>query len=273
MDAAANEPAPADLMRLLVSRGAFTGPAIARLVGIGASRAELPLTSVDDALTIADIVADHGAAYLADSDGRLEIALHIRPRSLEIHVGQLRPGGASQLLLTDREPESGASIGQLATSAVPVARAGGEQLVIELADDRNGAVVAPGVALAGAATVEEPPADFAVAGALDPSGVYVVAVRGEVDISTAAHVKRAAREAVYAGSARIVLDLSDTTFLDSTGLGVIIGLARLVRPDGDVAIVNTDPAIAKTFEITGLGDIFKVCASREQAIAAITGSA
>jgi anti-sigma B factor antagonist len=97
----------------------------------------------------------------------------------------------------------------------------------------------------------------------------VIAVGGEVDIFTAPDVRRAAVAAIDDGVKYIVLDLLQTTFLDSTGLGVIIGLSKRVRPGGgDVIIVNTDEGIARTFEITGLAEIFRIYTTREEALSA-----
>lgn len=99
----------------------------------------------------------------------------------------------------------------------------------------------------------------------------VVSVGGEVDIFTAPDVRRAALTEIDAGVKLIVLDLTGTTFLDSTGLGMIIGLSKRVRPlGGDVLIVNVDQGIARTFEITGLNEIFRICATRAEALDAAT---
>jgi anti-sigma B factor antagonist len=58
-----------------------------------------------------------------------------------------------------------------------------------------------------------------------------------------------------------VVDLTDTTFLDSTALGVLIGAVKRLRSrDGRLTIVNVDDNIAKTFEITGLDQIFPISA-------------
>ena len=101
---------------------------------------------------------------------------------------------------------------------------------------------------------------------------HVVAVRGEIDLFTAPDLKTTLLGAIDAGKSRIVVDLSDTTFLDSTALGVLIGAVKRLRSrEGALAIVNTDENIAKTFEITGLDQIFTISASREEAIAALDG--
>jgi anti-sigma B factor antagonist len=98
----------------------------------------------------------------------------------------------------------------------------------------------------------------------------VIAVAGEVDLFTAPELKAALAEAMDAGRIRLVVDLTDTTFLDSTALGVLIGTVKRLRMrDGRLTLVNTDPNIAKTFDITGLDQIFTICSTREAAVAAL----
>jgi anti-sigma B factor antagonist len=102
------------------------------------------------------------------------------------------------------------------------------------------------------------------------AGGRVIAVRGEIDLFTAPALKEALGEAIEAHVDRIVVDLSETGFLDSTGLGVLIGaLKRLRARDGRLTIVNVDESIAKTFEITSLDQILTICATRDEAIAAL----
>jgi anti-sigma B factor antagonist len=99
---------------------------------------------------------------------------------------------------------------------------------------------------------------------------HVVAVRGEIDLFTAPELKSALADAIEEGRLRIVVDLSETTFLDSTALGVLIGAVKRLRSrEGRLTIVNTDDNIAKTFEITGLDQIFTIRASRDEAVAAL----
>ena len=99
---------------------------------------------------------------------------------------------------------------------------------------------------------------------------HVVAVRGEIDLFTAPELKSALSEAIESGHTRIVVDLTDTTFLDSTALGVLIGAVKRLRSrDGRLTIVNVDDNIAKTFEITGLDQIFTIRGSREEALTAL----
>jgi len=98
----------------------------------------------------------------------------------------------------------------------------------------------------------------------------VIAVRGEVDLFTAPELKKAIGAAVDGGRVRIVVDLSDTTFLDSSGLGVLVGaLQRLRDRGGALSIVNVDAAISRTFSITGLDQILAIRDSREAAVQAL----
>src|SRR5436853_4614811 len=102
---------------------------------------------------------------------------------------------------------------------------------------------------------------------------HVLAVRGEIDLFTAPELKQVLAESIEAGRVRIIVDLTETTFLDSTALGVLIGAVKRLRSrDGALAIVNVDENIAKTFEITGLDQIFTIAATRDEAIAALEPS-
>ena len=99
---------------------------------------------------------------------------------------------------------------------------------------------------------------------------HVVAVRGEIDLFTAPELKQKLTDAIEGGKTRIVVDLTQTTFLDSTALGVLIGAVKRLRTrDGALVIVNVDQNIAKTFEITGLDQIFTIVGERDAAIAAL----
>lgn len=99
---------------------------------------------------------------------------------------------------------------------------------------------------------------------------HVVAVAGEIDLFTAPELKATLAEVVESGRSRIVVDLTETTFLDSTALGVLIGAVKRLRSrNGVLTIVNVDQNIAKTFEITGLDQIFTIRPTRAEAIEAL----
>jgi anti-sigma B factor antagonist len=97
-------------------------------------------------------------------------------------------------------------------------------------------------------------------------GYAVLAVRGEVDVYTAPRLRERLIELVSQGSHQVVVDLEGVDFLDSTGLGVLVGgLKRLRSHDGDMILVCTQPRILKVFEITGLTKVFSIHDSVESA--------
>jgi anti-sigma B factor antagonist len=102
---------------------------------------------------------------------------------------------------------------------------------------------------------------------------YVIALAGEVDLYTAPEFKQQLLEVIGKGAKEVVVDFSDTTFIDSTTLGVLVGgVKRLRTNDGQLSLVCSDRNITKIFEITGLDRVFSIYGSRDEAVAAI-GSA
>ncbi|HEX4364393.1 MAG TPA: STAS domain-containing protein [Solirubrobacteraceae bacterium] len=103
---------------------------------------------------------------------------------------------------------------------------------------------------------------------------HVLAVSGEIDLFTAPELREVLGDCIDAGRTRIVVDLTETTFVDSTALGVLLGgFKRLRAREGTLAIVNVDETITRTFEITGLDQIFTIASSRDDAIAALDAPA
>ena len=99
-------------------------------------------------------------------------------------------------------------------------------------------------------------------------GRYVVIPRGEVDLVTQAQLKEAINELVVGGNVDIIVDLDETTFLDSTGLGALIGARRKTHAFmGSFAIVCTQERMLKLFRITSLDKVFAICDSRAEALA------
>lgn len=114
------------------------------------------------------------------------------------------------------------------------------------------------------------PPEFAITEHPIDAERHVLAVRGEIDLFTAPELKQVLAESIEAARIRIIVDLTETTFLDSTALGVLIGAVKRLRSrHGALAIVNVDDNIAKTFEITGLDQIFTILPTREEAIEAV----
>jgi len=99
---------------------------------------------------------------------------------------------------------------------------------------------------------------------------YVIALAGEVDLYTAPEFKQQLLEVIAQGASNVIVDFSNTTFIYSTTLGVLVGgVKRLRTNDGQLTLVCSDRNITKIFEITGLDRVFSIYSSREDAVAAI----
>ena len=74
-------------------------------------------------------------------------------------------------------------------------------------------------------------------------------------------------ELIANGADEVVVDFTDTTFIDSTTLGVLVsGVKRLREKDGTLSIVCSDRNITKIFEITGLDRVFTIYPTRAEAL-------
>lgn len=88
-------------------------------------------------------------------------------------------------------------------------------------------------------------------------GTAHVAVEGEVDVATAPQLREALTSALTDRVTSMRIDLSGVAFIDSAGLGVLIGVLKRVRElDGTVELVGLQPAPRKVVEITGLDELF-----------------
>lgn len=102
-------------------------------------------------------------------------------------------------------------------------------------------------------------------------GRTIVEVAGEIDVYTAPKLREQLAELVDSGRYHIVVDMSGVEFLDSTGLGVLVGGLKRVRThDGSLHLVCTQERILKIFRITGLTKVFPIHDSVESAVAAGT---
>jgi len=93
---------------------------------------------------------------------------------------------------------------------------------------------------------------------IGPSGdCAVLQVTGEIDVYTAAILRERIRDLAAKGAVHIIADLSRVDFLDSTGLGVLVGgLKRLREHDGSLTPVISATRILRILEITGLTKVF-----------------
>ena len=100
-------------------------------------------------------------------------------------------------------------------------------------------------------------------------GVAVISLGGEVDVYTSPRVKQEVVDLLNNGTHKLVVDLSGVEYLDSTGLGVLVGGLKRVRAhEGSLRLVCNQERILKIFRITGLTKVFPIHTTVEEAVAA-----
>lgn len=98
----------------------------------------------------------------------------------------------------------------------------------------------------------------------------VLDAQGFLDLSTRLKLSTALNDVVTADGRAVVVDLCDVTFLDSTGLGVLMNaLRRLTRQRRSLRIVCPPGNIRRIFELSGLDGTFALDDSREKALASL----
>ena len=99
------------------------------------------------------------------------------------------------------------------------------------------------------------------------AGALVFKLRGSLDIGTSPSVRAALLEAAQQGNHDVIVDLSQLEFLDSTGLGALIGAhRRAMENGGSLRLVVNDGPIARLLNITGLMRAFSAYASVDSAL-------
>ena len=103
----------------------------------------------------------------------------------------------------------------------------------------------------------------------EANGATVLEVCGEVDCYTAPKMREQIVDLVTAGRNHLIIDMEQVEFLDSTGLGVLVGgLKRVRAQDGSLQVVCTQERILKIFRITGLTKVFPIHTSISEALQA-----
>jgi len=99
-------------------------------------------------------------------------------------------------------------------------------------------------------------------------GRTIIEVGGEIDVNTAPRLRDKITELVGAGSYDLVVDMERVDFLDSTGLGVLVGGLKKVRAhNGSMRLICNQERLLKIFRITGLAKVFAIHGSQAEALA------
>ena len=103
----------------------------------------------------------------------------------------------------------------------------------------------------------------------EPPGFTVIEIGGEIDVYTAPKLRERLVGLVESGSYQLIVDMESVEFLDSTGLGVLVGGLKRVRAhEGWIDLVCTQSRILRIFRITGLNKVFSIYDSVAEATAA-----
>jgi anti-sigma B factor antagonist len=99
-------------------------------------------------------------------------------------------------------------------------------------------------------------------------GQTIIEVGGEIDVYTAPKLRDKITELVGNGEYNLVIDMEKVDFLDSTGLGVLVGGLKKVRAhDGSMRLICNQERLLKIFRITGLAKVFVIHGSQADALA------
>jgi anti-sigma B factor antagonist len=98
----------------------------------------------------------------------------------------------------------------------------------------------------------------------------VLSVVGELDVASAREFKEILLDVIATGPDAVIVDLASTTFIDSSGLAVLLtGVKRLRPREGCLVLATANPAIAHSLQIIGLSDVLPIYPTREAALAAL----
>jgi anti-sigma B factor antagonist len=121
--------------------------------------------------------------------------------------------------------------------------------------------------------VPSDPTEFGIIDTDIDATTSVVAVRGELDLTTAPRLKWMLHDLLASGRTKQVVDLTDTTFMDSTALGVLVGVNRSLGEGMRLAIVCSRPNVLKIFELSGMDGVFTIVPTLDEALQFARGQA
>ena len=98
-------------------------------------------------------------------------------------------------------------------------------------------------------------------------GVTVVDVEGQLIVGNRQELKQKVLEELEGGERKFVIDFSETGYIDSSGLGVLVSLSKKIREQGgELRLAGLNEDLRTLFELTKLDTLFKIEESREEAL-------
>jgi anti-anti-sigma factor len=105
----------------------------------------------------------------------------------------------------------------------------------------------------------------------DLRGLPVIRAEGELDLSNVSEVRSLVAVQCELRPAVLIFDLRDLTYMDSSGLGVLVGAKRrLASGDGEVLIITQQSAVLKALSLSGLDRIIRIFPDEESLLASIS---
>jgi anti-sigma B factor antagonist len=99
-----------------------------------------------------------------------------------------------------------------------------------------------------------------------PKVISVTVLEDRIDAATAIQFKEKMRDLTKNGPGRVVLDLARVQFLDSSGLGAIVAVKKLLGPDRVLELSGLTPTVEKVFRLTRMDTIFTIHPSLDVAV-------
>jgi stage II sporulation protein AA (anti-sigma F factor antagonist) len=154
----------------------------------------------------------------------------------------------------------------------------GLEPAVSASGDRDGQLrdeLLVGLVRARLAECEGSPSEELIVGLWRPwDGLCVVALRGEMDMNNAAALHRAVDDRIGADSCDLIVELSQLTYMDSSGINELITLSRTLDTDGGMIVLAAPTApVARLFGVVKLGELFVISGSLEDALSHVSGTA
>lgn len=91
-----------------------------------------------------------------------------------------------------------------------------------------------------------------------PEGLVIRINETRIDAAVAIEFKEAVRQAVDLPGAPVIMDLSEVGFLDSSGLGAVVAVMKMLAPERKLELAGLTPAVAKVFRLTRMDRVFTI---------------
>ncbi len=101
----------------------------------------------------------------------------------------------------------------------------------------------------------------------ESNGVTVVDVEGQLIVGNRQELKQKVLEELEDGARKFVVDFTNTGYIDSSGLGVLVSLSKKIREQGgELRLASLNEDLRTLFELTKLDTLFRIADDREEAL-------